>query len=87
MIPGKRCAEVDGYNLHANVRLRANDRIGIEQLCRYLARPPISEERLQELPDGRIALRSKKSAWRDGTTHIIPPTRPVSSTEQASVLK
>jgi len=59
-----------GFNLHANVRLGANDREGIEQLCRYLARPPISEERLQELPDGRIALRLK-NAWRDNTTHVV----------------
>jgi hypothetical protein len=70
MILGKRCAEVNGFNHHANVRLGANDRDGIEQLCRYLARPPISEHRLQELPDGRIALRLK-NAWRDNTTHVV----------------
>jgi hypothetical protein len=70
MILGKRCAEVDGFNLHANVRLLGTDRDGIEQLCRYLARPPISEERLQELPDGRISLRLK-NVWRDNTTHVV----------------
>jgi hypothetical protein len=69
-IIGKRCAEVAGINVHANVRVGANDRDGLEHLCRYLARPPIANGRLQELPDGRLALRFKQ-AWRDGTTHIV----------------
>jgi hypothetical protein len=69
-IIGKRCAEVAGFNVHANVRVGANDRDGLEHLCRYLARPPIANARLQELPDGRLALRFKQ-AWRDGTTHIV----------------
>jgi hypothetical protein len=69
-IIGKRCAEVAGFNVHANVRVGAKDRVGLEHLCRYLARPPIANDRLQELPDGRLALRFKQ-AWRDGTTHIV----------------
>ena len=64
-IVGKRCAEVAGFNVHANVRVGANDRDGLEHLCRYLARPPIANDRLQGLPDGRLALRFKQ-AWRDG---------------------
>jgi len=52
------------FNVHANVRVRANDRVGLEHLCRYLARPPIANDRLQELPDGRLALRFKQ-VWRD----------------------
>ncbi len=69
-IMGKRCAEVAGFNVHANVRVGAKDRVGLEHLCRYLARPPIANDRLQELPDGRLALRFKQ-AWRDGTSHIV----------------
>jgi len=38
-------------------------------LLRYIARPPLSDERLSQLEDGRVALRLKK-AWRDGTTHV-----------------
>ena len=67
---GKRCADFAGFNVHANVRVGANDREGLEHLCRYLARPPIAIDRLQELPDGRLAL-SFKQAWRDGTTQIV----------------
>ena len=69
-IMGKRCAEVADFNVHANVRVGANDRDGLEYLCRYLARPPIANDRLQKLPDGRLALRFKQ-VWRDGTTHIV----------------
>jgi hypothetical protein len=69
-IIGKRCAEVAGFNVHANVHVGANDRDGLEHMCRYLARPPIANDRLHKLPDGRLALRFKQ-AWRDGTTHIV----------------
>jgi hypothetical protein len=32
-IIGKRCADVAGFNVHANVRVGANDRDGLEHLC------------------------------------------------------
>jgi hypothetical protein len=49
-ILGKLCVEVAGFNMHANMRVGANDRDGLEHLCRYLARPPIANDRLQKLP-------------------------------------
>jgi len=70
VIPSKRCAEVAGFNVHANTCARANDRARIEHLVKYLARPPIANDRLSELPDGRLALRFKQ-AWRDGTSHGV----------------
>ncbi len=69
-ILGKRCADVEGFNVHANVRIAANDRVGLEGLCRYIARPPLSVDRLTELPDGNLMLRLKRS-WSDGTTHLV----------------
>jgi hypothetical protein len=42
----------------------------LERLCRCVARPPLARERLEERPDGRLALRLK-TRWRDGTTHIL----------------
>ncbi len=53
-ILGKRCADVEGFNVHANVCIAANDRAGLEGLCRYVARPPLSADRLAELPDGTL---------------------------------
>ena len=43
---------------------------GLERLCRYIARPALSSERLSRLPDGRIRY-ALKTPYRDGTTHVI----------------
>ena len=69
-IPGKRCADVAGFNVHANTCARADERDRLEHLVKYLARLPIANDRLSELPDGRMALLLKQ-AWRDGTTHVV----------------
>jgi hypothetical protein len=58
-----------GFNLYARQATRAGDRVGLERLCRYIMRPPLASERLEELPDGTIFLRFKKP-WRDGTEGI-----------------
>ncbi len=41
------CADIDGFSLHAAVRVEANDRKRLEQLCRYITRPALSDERVQ----------------------------------------
>jgi len=41
------CADIDGFSLHAAVRVEAHDRKRLEQLCRYITRPALSDERLQ----------------------------------------
>jgi hypothetical protein len=41
---GARQAHLDGFDLPANVA--ANNRDGLEQLARYVLRPPIAQERL-----------------------------------------
>jgi transposase-like zinc-binding protein/putative transposase len=51
-VAGRRCAAVEGFSLHANVRVAANDRDRLEHLARYLARPPVATERLTLLADG-----------------------------------
>ena len=50
--------------------MAAHDRRRLERICRYVARPPLATDRLEELPDGRLAVRLK-TPWRDGTTHIL----------------
>jgi hypothetical protein len=69
-LTGIRCATVEGFNVHAGVRIGAHDREGLERLARYLSRPPIANDRLEELPDGRLALRFKH-AFRDGTEMVV----------------
>ena len=41
-----------------------------ERLFRYAGRPPLSMDRLEALPDGRLRYWFK-TAWRNGTTHAI----------------
>ncbi len=65
----RRCANVDGFSVHANVSLPAHQRAKLENLCRYMLRPPLAVERLERLASGRLAYRMK-TPWRDGTTHV-----------------
>ena len=65
-----RVANVAGFSLHAGVMAEANQRDKLERLCRYIARPAVSEERLSLLDDGRIRYELK-TPYRDGTTHVI----------------
>jgi hypothetical protein len=59
-----------GFDLHAGVVVPAGDKKKLERLCRYASRPPIANDRLARLDDGRVSLRLKKS-WSDGSTHVI----------------
>jgi len=65
-----RCAAVAGFSMHANVAIASRDRLRLERLFRYAARPPLSMDRLEALPDGRLRYWFK-TPWRDGTTHVI----------------
>lgn len=64
------CANAQGFSLHAGVRCEATDRKGLEQLCRYITRPAISNERLSINREGNVVLKLK-TPWRNGTTHIV----------------
>jgi hypothetical protein len=65
-----RCALVSGFSVHAGVGIRAEDRKGLERLCKYASRPPVATERLEQRPDGRLSYRLK-TPWRNGTTHVL----------------
>ena len=64
------CADIDGFSLHAAVRVEAHDRKRLEQLCRYITRPALSDERVQVNAAGQVELKLK-TPWRDGTTHLV----------------
>src|SRR5262245_52520456 len=66
----RRCANVDGFSVHANVSLPAHSRARLENLCRYMLRPPLAVERLERLSSGRLTYRMK-TPWRDGTTQVV----------------
>lgn len=61
-----RCANIDGYSLHADVSIAEDDREALERLCRYGLRAPFAMHRFSELPDGKIQYRLKRQ-WYDGS--------------------
>jgi len=66
-LPGYKVA---GFSLHAGVAARAHERKKSERLCRYIARPAVSEKRLSLLRNGKVR-DELKTPYRDGTTHVI----------------
>ena len=52
------------------LRWRADQRKELEQLCRYITRPAIANERLKRNRAGQVVLQLK-SPYKDGTTHIV----------------
>ena len=68
--PDEALAEVGGVNIHAKVVVDGRDRKHLERLCRYVARPPLSQDRLELHGDGRVRL-GFKPAWRDGTHAVL----------------
>ena len=68
------CADSNGFSLHAAVRCAADDRQALEQLCRYITRAALANERVQTNAAGQVVLKLN-TAWRDGTTHLVmsPP--------------
>ncbi|WP_194858673.1 transposase [Myxococcus sp. AB056] len=65
-----RCSLLEGFSLHANTDLHANDRQGLEQRCRYRARGALALERLPRAEDSRIVYRMKLPQ-PEGTTHHL----------------
>ena len=60
---------MNGFDLEATTVVRAEDRERLENLARYLLRPPLADRRLRLLPADQVALELK-SPWKDGTTWI-----------------
>ena len=51
-------------------RCRAHERDSLERLCRYIARPALSNERLSVNDRGQVVYRLKHP-FGDGTTHVV----------------
>src|SRR5919106_3697770 len=62
--------DAHGFSLHAAARWRADQRKELEQLCRYITRPAIANQRLKRNRAGQVVLQLK-SPYKDGTTHIV----------------
>src|SRR5450759_4255683 len=58
-----------GFNLHAQTKVAANDKKGRENLCKYILRSPLANDRLKILDDGDVRLEFKRP-WSDGTSSV-----------------
>jgi len=67
---GPRQAHLEGFDVHANVWVAANDRAGLERLARYVLRPPLAQDRLRLRDDGRVVL-GLKTAWHDELPEVV----------------
>jgi hypothetical protein len=67
--PDEPIAIVDGFNVHAARALHGADHAQVERFCRYLARAPIAQDRLELLDDTKVRYRFK-SAWKDGSMAV-----------------
>jgi len=50
----ERVGESGGINVHAEVAVPPRDRARLERLCRYVCRPPIAQEQLEETANGKL---------------------------------
>jgi hypothetical protein len=66
---GPRHVHSAGFDLHANVAVRAGERTRLEHLCRYVLRPPLAQDALERTADSKVLLRLRRP-WRDGTRAI-----------------
>jgi hypothetical protein len=77
-----RVGKVAGFSLHAGVAAMADERKKLERLCRYIARPAVSEKRLSLTSAGNVRYqlktpyreslpRERSECFGHGTTHVI----------------
>jgi hypothetical protein len=66
---GPRHAHIEGFDLHANAAVGAGENERLENLCRYILRPPVAQDALELTPDGKVLLHLRRP-WRDGTRAI-----------------
>jgi hypothetical protein len=64
-----RVASTNGFSLHAGVMAEPHQKNLLERLCRYIARPAVSEKRLSLTGNGQVRYELK-TPYRDGTTHV-----------------
>ena len=72
------CASLDEFTLHAPTRAGGHDAAGREALLRYVLRPPVEQERVEQRPDGLVRITLKRRLrGRDGRGGHGPPVAAV----------
>ena len=72
---GRNCAtSTDGFSLHANTRVGAQARAGLEKLAQYLCRPALAASRMERVDAHNVRIRLKNE-WRGGVTSVVVASR------------
>jgi hypothetical protein len=74
LLPTRRKARIDGFDLDAEVCVKEHERDRLEHLARYVLRPPLALDRLKRLGPDLVAIALKRP-WSDGTTHVSMSVR------------
>ena len=64
------CATHQGFSVHAATHVAPNRPGSLERLVRYMARPPVSNQRLHIRRDGRVEVALKRTR-RNGVSRLI----------------
>lgn len=67
---GPLCYSVNGFSLHARTRIKTHQRDQLGRLIEYMARGPLSNDRLEITQEDQVRL-SLKTPWSDGTAHLL----------------
>lgn len=69
-LAGDKKRKKPAFEVHAKVRVRHGDKVGRQQLVRYVTRPPFAEDQLEFLDDERVRVKLR-SPLRNGQEQII----------------
>jgi len=61
---------IDGFNIHAGVNIKKNQREKMSILFRYISRGPLAKGRVEAPNDEKILVKFKKP-WSSGATHVV----------------
>jgi Putative transposase len=61
------------FSVDASVRIEADDRLGLERLLRYCARPAFALERLREIDAERLVYESVKPGASGSVSLMLTP--------------
>jgi hypothetical protein len=67
---GNLCFCSRGFSLHAGRQVKAQHRTKLEELARYILRPPFANNRLSWLSENEVLFHMKRR-FDDGTSHLI----------------
>ena len=64
-----------GFNMHAGVFADSHETVKLEHLCRYIARPAISEQRLSLTDSGKVRAEVTASQRGKNSPRYVEPRR------------